>query len=80
MGHEGDYRHADVQTALRSMLARARARDIEVSLPVFSPDLDDARAQLRAWQALGVRRFIVGTDKILIADQFARTVAALRAG
>jgi 4-hydroxy-2-oxoheptanedioate aldolase len=80
MGHEGDYRNGEVQAALRSMLARAQARGIEVTVPVFSPDLDDARAQLRHWQALGVRRFVIGTDKILIADQFQRTVAALRAG
>lgn len=79
MGHEGDYRHAEVQAALRSMLARAHARGIEVTVPVFSPELDEARAQMAGWQALGVTRFVVGTDKILICDQFARFAGALRA-
>jgi 4-hydroxy-2-oxoheptanedioate aldolase len=79
MGHEGDWRHGEVQAALRSMLGRAQAAGIEVTVPVFSPELDDARAQMAGWRALGVERFVVGTDKILIADQFARYVAALGA-
>ena len=78
MGHEGDYRHPEVQSALRSMLSRALARGIDVTIPVFSPELDEAKAQMAEWQALGVTRFVVGTDKILIADQFQRYVAALR--
>ena len=77
MGHEGDYRQPAVQDALRSMLARARARGIEVTIPVFAPELDAAVAQLRAWEALGVERFVVGTDKILIVDQFTRYASAL---
>ena len=80
MGHEGNYRHDAVQAALRSMQARARARDIEVTFPVFSPDLEDARAQMAGWRAQGVSRFVVGTDKILISDQFARVVAGLGGG
>ena len=79
MGLEGDYRHPAVQDALRSMLARSRARGIEVTIPVFAPELDAAAAQLREWEALGVERFVVGTDKILIVDQFTRYAAALAA-
>ncbi len=79
MGHEGDYRHPSVQAALRSMLSRALARGIEVTVPVFAPELDAARTQMAEWQALGVSRFVVGTDKILIMDQFARYIGALRA-
>ena len=78
MGFEGDYRHADVQAALRSMAVRAQARGVEVTMPVFAPEPAEARAQLEEWRALGVARFVVGTDKILIADAFARYVAALR--
>lgn len=79
MGLEGDYRHRAVQDALRSMLARARARGIEVTIPVFAPELPAATAQMREWAALGVERFVVGTDKILIVDQFSRYVSALAA-
>ena len=79
MGHQGDYRHPAVREALQSMLARARARGIEVTIPVFAPELQAAGSQLREWEALGVDRFVVGTDKILISDQFARYVAALTA-
>ncbi len=79
MGHQGDYRHPAVREALQSMLARARAREIEVTIPVFAPELQAASSQLREWEALGVERFVVGTDKILISDQFARYVAALTA-
>lgn len=79
MGHEGDYRHPAVQDALRSMLARARANSLEVTIPVFAPELDAAATQMREWEALGVERFVVGTDKILIMDQFTRYAAALSA-
>ncbi len=79
MGHEGDYRHEAVQAALRSMLGRAQAAGIEVTFPVFAPEPADASAQLLGWEALGVRRFVVGTDKILVMDQFARYASALAA-
>ena len=77
--HGGDYQHPAVQEALLSMHQRAATRGLEVIVPVFSPDLADARAQLAAWRERGVRRFVVGTDKILISDQFARYRAALGA-
>ena len=45
-------------------------------VPVFSPDLTDARAQIDLWRERGARLFVVGTDKILISDQFQRYRAA----
>jgi len=78
MGFEGDYRDPAVTQALRSMLVCAQGQGIEVTMPVFSPDLDAARAQVDEWRGLGVSRFVVGTDKILISDQFARYASALR--
>jgi 4-hydroxy-2-oxoheptanedioate aldolase len=72
LGHEGDYVHPEVQQAVRSMIARAQARQMPVIMPVLSPDLGKACAQLEQWQGLGLNLFVVGTDKILIADQMAR--------
>lgn len=78
LGHEGDYLHAEVQESVQFMVRRAMEAGIPVVVPVFSPDLDEARRQLGGWYARGVRRFVVGTDKILISDQFARYSGALR--
>jgi 4-hydroxy-2-oxoheptanedioate aldolase len=77
LGLEGDYLHPEVQQAVRSMIARAQARQVPVIMPVFSPDIDRAKAQLDQWQELGLNLFVVGTDKILIADQMARYTGAL---
>jgi 4-hydroxy-2-oxoheptanedioate aldolase len=72
LGFEGDYLHPDVQLAVGSMITRAQAHGVPVIMPVFSPDIDRARAQLGKWQGFGLNLFVVGTDKILIADQMVR--------
>jgi 4-hydroxy-2-oxoheptanedioate aldolase len=79
LGYEGDYRHPDVQAALHSMLTRAQRQGVPVIVPVFAPEPAEARAQMQEWQARGVDSFVVGTDKILIADCFARYTGVLRA-
>ena len=78
MGFEGDYLHPEVQQAVAMMVRCAREANVPVIVPVFSPDLEAARSQMDGWRAQGVTTFVVGTDKILIADQFARYTEALR--
>lgn len=72
LGLEGDYLHPTVQDAVRSMIARAREHGVPVIMPVFSPDLDRAKGQLDQWRDQGLTVFVVGTDKILLADQMTR--------
>ena len=79
MGLEGDYLHHAVQEAVGRMVRLAKAANVPVVVPVFSPDIAAARSQMESWQKLGVSTFVVGTDKILICDQFTRYIHALRA-
>ena len=77
-GHRRDYRQPEVQAGVLRMLAAARASGVPVIMPVFSPDLAEAGAQVATWCAQGVRHFVLGTDKILVSDQFGRYLAALK--
>jgi 4-hydroxy-2-oxoheptanedioate aldolase len=72
MGFNGDYRHPDVQAALQRLIAAANAHGVPVFVPVFAPERDALRAQIDQWSALGVRRFAIGADKIVVAGAFAR--------
>ncbi|HZQ62084.1 MAG TPA: aldolase/citrate lyase family protein [Casimicrobiaceae bacterium] len=77
MGHQGDYMHRDVIAGIDRVIAAARAHNLPMIVPVFSADPAEGRRQVEAWRAKGVEIFTVGTDKILIAAQFARYRAAL---
>jgi 4-hydroxy-2-oxoheptanedioate aldolase len=68
LGYAGDYLHADVQKAVDRMLAAAHAAQLPVIAPVFNPDPAEARRQQLAWRDRGVRCFVVGTDKIILAS------------
>ncbi|MEO5699613.1 MAG: aldolase/citrate lyase family protein [Casimicrobiaceae bacterium] len=78
MGHQGDFLHAEVTAAIERVVAAARAHDMPVILPVFSPEPAEGKRQVDAWCERGVRLFTVGTDKILIAAQFKRYREGLR--
>lgn len=78
LGLEGDYLASGVQAAIERMLAAARSAGLPVFAPVFNPDAAEARRQRDAWAARGARHFVLGTDKILISDTFARYASALR--
>lgn len=77
LGFAGDYRHADVQTAIDRMLAAAKAAKLPVIAPIFNPDIAEAKRQQDDWRAKGVRHFVVGTDKIIFADAIRRYGGAL---
>ncbi len=68
LGFRGDWRHAEVQAALRRMREAARAVSLPVIVPVFDAEVEAARAQMAAWREDGVTAFTIGTDKILLAD------------
>ena len=48
-------------------------------MPVFSPDRDECRAPMDDHAALGVRTFVLGSDKILVASAFGDWLHGLRA-
>ena len=68
LGLEGDWRHARVQGALREMVDHAVAAGHHVMMPVFSPDPEECRDLIGAWRARGVSTFVIGSDKILVAN------------
>ena len=78
MGLEGDWRHPQVEAALARMVAAARANGLAVMMPVFAPRPEECRDLIERWRSEGVRCFVVGSDKILIADALAGWSAALR--
>ncbi len=77
MGHRGNVLHDDVLGALQRVVRAAKAGNVPLFMPVFAAELANAKRQLDAWRKLGLTRFLVGTDKILIQDQFRRYRAAL---
>jgi 4-hydroxy-2-oxoheptanedioate aldolase len=78
LGHQGDYQHAEVEAAARRVIAAARAHEVPVIIPVFAPEIGEARRQVDAWRNEGIRLFMIGTDKILFADQCSRFLEAIR--
>ncbi len=70
MGLGGNWRHPDVLGAVEEMVRCATKVGIPVVMPVFSPDPDECRDLMRRWKALGVSTFVIGSDKILIANAF----------
>ena len=80
MGLEGDWRHARVRSAVEEMVARAVDTGHAVMMPVFSPDPAECRDLISHWTEQGVGSFVVGSDKIIVADAFDRWNRELRPG
>ncbi len=79
MGLNGDWRHAEVRTAVEEMVAAAVDAGLPVIMPVFSPEPAECVGLVDQWREKGVRCFVVGSDKILIASSFAQWTTALEA-
>jgi 4-hydroxy-2-oxoheptanedioate aldolase len=77
MGLQGDYRHANVRTAIDRMLAAAAAAGLPVIAPIFDPDLTEAKRQQDEWRSKGVQHFVVGTDKIIFSAALGRYAGTL---
>ncbi|MEM7643328.1 MAG: aldolase/citrate lyase family protein [Pseudomonadota bacterium] len=78
MGHRGDWRHPEVTDAVARMVETAGSTGLPVMMPLFAPTRDECRVMLDDWTSRGVRCFVLGSDKILIADAFAGWSNALR--
>lgn len=79
MGLEGNWRHERVSSALRDMVDRAVDAGHRVIMPVFSPDKDECRQLLEEWRSRGIKSFVIGSDKILIASALSDWTESLRA-
>ncbi len=78
LGHRGDWRHPDVADAVSRMVAAAAANGLPIMMPIFAPTPEECQAMLDHWTNRGVRCFVLGSDKILIAEAFAGWSRALR--
>jgi 4-hydroxy-2-oxoheptanedioate aldolase len=77
MGLRGDWRAAPVRDALRRLVAAGRERGLPVVMPVFSPDPDECRDLVHGWTEEGVTCFMLGSDKILIANAFGEWIDSM---
>jgi 4-hydroxy-2-oxoheptanedioate aldolase len=76
LGHAGDVRAANVQAAVRRLIAAARSLALPVWMPVFSPDESELAADIARWSAQGIRHFAIGADKIIVSTALARYLVA----
>ena len=77
LGHHGNVLHDDVLSSLQKVVKAAQAAKLSIFMPVFSADVEEGRRQVDVWRGLGIRHFMVGSDKILIKDQFKRYRASM---
>ena len=74
MGLRGDWRAAPVRDALRRLVAAGRERGLPVVMPVFAADPAECRDLVHGWTEEGVTCFMLGSDKILIANAFGQWI------
>ncbi|WP_299790445.1 aldolase/citrate lyase family protein [uncultured Marivita sp.] len=77
MGFEGNWRAGPVIAAVTAMLEAARASKLPAIMPVFAPTKDECVALIERWRGHGVTCFVIGSDKIIVADAFASWTGAL---
>lgn len=78
LGRQGDFLHPEVLNAIEGMVEQAVAADMPVIMPVFSPEMEEAKRQVDQWMARGVTAFTIGTDKLLLADHAMRYTARMK--
>lgn len=78
MGLHGDWRNETVAAAIEAMVDCAIEAGHRVMMPVFSPDAQECKDLIGRWRERGVSSFVLGSDKILVADAFSRWTSAIR--
>lgn len=68
MGLGGDLHHPRVTAAIERALAACAAHGVTPVLPLFDTDPAALRARMEEWRGRGVRVFMLGTDKLLLAS------------
>ena len=78
MGLNGNWRAPEVAEAVTGMVDLAVANGQSVMMPVFSSDPGECQELISGYRKMGVSTFIIGSDKILIADSFEKWTSRLR--
>ena len=71
MGFHGDWRRREVFGAVEQMVRCGVEAGINVIMPVFAPTPAECNELVEFWRGIGVHVFVVGSDKIIVADAFA---------
>lgn len=71
MGLHGNWRDASVISAVKEMLQAAQDAGLPAMMPVFAPSKSECADLMAEWRSYGVSCFIIGSDKIIVADAFA---------
>ncbi|MEO0566311.1 MAG: aldolase/citrate lyase family protein [Pseudomonadota bacterium] len=77
MGLNGDWRNAQVQAAVTEIVDEAIAKGLPVMMPVFAPSQRECQTLVEHWSNRGVSCFVVGSDKILVAEAVNAWTSAL---
>lgn len=70
MGLSGDWRSKEVMDAVEIMVRSGVEAGLPIFMPVFSPDPEECRALIEHWRKHGVTTFVIGSDKIIVAEAF----------
>ena len=71
MGFQGDWRRKEVLGAVEHMVRCGADAGIDVIMPVFAPTPAECKELMAHWSKMGVRSFVIGSDKIIVAEALA---------
>lgn len=71
MGLNGNWRDKAVLSAVKDMLQAARDANVPAIMPVFAPSQSECADLIDEWREYEVSSFVIGSDKIIVADAFA---------
>ena len=77
MGLHGDWRRVEVVDAVTDIIRTATDAGLPTIMPVFAAEPAECRELMIKWENLGVTNFVIGSDKIIVAEAFASWTAAL---
>ncbi len=77
MGFNGDWRHPSVVCAVHDILSAGARYGVPTIMPVFAPSVAECAELVAKWKDQSVTNFVIGSDKIIVADAFANWSASL---
>ncbi|MCV3274072.1 HpcH/HpaI aldolase family protein [Roseobacter sinensis] len=79
MGLNGNWRDRAVIEAAKDMLQAAKDAGLPAIMPVFAPSKTECAELIAEWRSYGVSCFVIGSDKIIVAEAFAAWSSVLTA-
>lgn len=77
MGFHGNWRRTEVRDAVADIVRTATDAGLPTIMPVFAAEPAECRELMTSWEDLGVSNFVVGSDKIIVAEALASWTSAL---